>query len=331
MAMFNQIKIALCKDKKYTRCHPVLPRRVHVEKPFYELLAEEVKQLGQVFREHVSEKQVDRVLGDGCVAATGSGDSFAAALVLASLAGENGEAVDPLEAIAAARHRSLARRGCTLAAISIGGRTKSVLELAELYASRRGRVVCYTAKDTPLAKRACSEVVEVTYPGTVMGVGAARQLVLLGLIAKSLGYEPRLGSLNTPCAWLRADMFTGLAESLGTAIYAVNKLYEIYAKPVRWEYLEQLVHAPIYSARSVAVFYTATAPRKRLDEITKTLREAGIKVYKIPATGTPWDNAVTQTAYVLSCIARQAAKDKVAEPAYRKHPGLEPLTRLIYG
>ena len=331
MVMFNQIKIALGKDKKYTRCHPVLPRRIHVEKPFYELFSEEVKQLGQIFREHVSEKQVDRILRDGCVAATGSGDSFAAALVLASLVGEDGEAIDPLEAIVTARHRSLANRGCTLAAISIGGRTRSVLELAELYASRRGRVVCYTAKDTPLARRACNKVVEVTYPETVMGVGAARQLVLLGLVAKSLGYEPRLGSISTPCAWLRADVFTGLAESLGTAIYAANKLYEIYAKPARWEYLEQLVHAPIYSARSVAVFYTATAPRKRLDEITKTLREAGIKVYKIPATRTPWDNAVTQTAYVLSCIARQAAKDKVSEPAYRKHPGLEPLTRLIYG
>ncbi len=331
MAMFNQIKIALGKDKKYTRCYSTLPRHVHVEKPFHELFAEEVKQLDQIFRKHVSEKQVDKILGDGCVAATGSGDSFAAALVLASLAGENGEALDPLEAIVTTRHRSLAERGCTLAAISIGGRTKSVLELAELYASRRGRVVCYTAKDTPLAKRACSEVVEVTYPGTVMGVGAARQLVLLGLIAKSLGYEPRIGRLSTPCAWLRADVFTGLAESLGTAIYAANKLYEIYARPVRWEYLEQLVHAPIYSARSVAVFYTATTPRKRLDEITRTLREAGIKVYKVLATGAPWDNAVTQTAYVLSCIAKQVAKDMVAEPAYRKHPGLEPLTRLIYG
>ena len=299
---------------------------------FYKLLAEEADKLDSIFQAHVAEKHIDQIVPrGGCVAATGSGDSYAAAQTLAALAGEEAEALDPLEALARARHRSLAKRGCVLAAISIGGRTRSVIELAELYASRQGRVLCYTARGTPLARRACSEVVEVTYPETVMGVGAARQLVLLGLVAKSLGYEPRLESLSTPCAWLRADVFTGVAESLGSAIYAANKLYEVYARPTRWEYLEQLVHAPIYSAKRVTIFYSASMPRRRLDEAAKAMKEAGIRVYKVPATRTPWDNAVTQTAHIIKCLARQAERDRVEEPAYRRHPGLEPLTRLIYG
>ncbi|BEP16777.1 hypothetical protein PYJP_01290 [Pyrofollis japonicus] len=299
--------------------------------PLYTLLRREAESIHDIFREHVSEKSVEPVLSDAdCIAATGSGDSYAAAITLAALAGPRAEAVDPLDAVAVDKPRFLAEKGCTLVAISIGGRTRTVIELAEKALSRKVPVVCFTTPGSPLAQRACSHVIETTYPHAPMGVGAARQVVLLGLIAKALGYEPRLGSIGGKCAWMNADVFAGIADSYGSALFAANKFYEVYAKPKRHERLEQLVHAAIYPSKAVAIFYSPLLPRKRIDYAAKTITEAGIKVYKIQGEKNPWDNAVTQTATIIKCLAERATKDQAEKPAYRQHPGLEPLTRLIY-
>lgn len=301
------------------------------EKPLYSLLLEEASKLDQIYREALNAVEPLSILQEaGCIAATGSGDSYAAALGVASLVEGRGEAVDPLEARITGRYKWLLSNSCILVAISIGGRTRRVIELASLYLRKGGRVVCYTSQGSPLAQQACSEVVAVPYTRAPMGVGAARQLALLAVIAKSLGYEPRLVPLDSSCEWLEADMFTGIAESLAAALYAANKMYEIYASPARWEFLEQLVHAPIYSVKSVALFHPARAEQEA-SHVARVLEEAGIKTYVVPAVHTPWDNLVSQTAHVVKCIAKHAERQRVTEPAYRKHPGLEPLTRLIYG
>ncbi len=269
-----------------------------------------------------------------CVAATGAGDSFAAALAAAGALPGRVFAVDPLDILSYGGAERLVAHGCRLLALSVGGRTRRVVEAARIYSLRGGRVVAVTADTgSPLAEVA-EEAVRMVYGGLAAGIGAARHLVMLAALAALFGEKPRLPStrLGGGCEWLRSEMHVGAAESYASALYAVLKLYEIYGSSARYERLEQLVHAPVYSVDTVTLYApwggaaSAIAP-----EAAEAMREAGLRVYTVePVGGSPWENSLGQAHAVLQCLLEAVARDGVEKPAYRGHRGLQPLTRLIY-
>ena len=125
-------------------------------------------------------------------------------------------------------------------------------------------------------------------------------------------------------------MHAGAAEAYSSALYAVLKLYEVYGRPARHEKLEQLVHAPVYATDSVTIYMSSAAPPARQREAVETLREAGLRVNTVPGCSSCWGTAMGQALAVLRCLAEAVRRDGVDEPYYRRHPGLEQLTRLIY-
>ena len=279
------------------------------------------------------------LLGAGCVAATGAGDSYAAALAAAALGGGRVEAWDPVELVSSGRARWLASRGCSLLALSVGGRSLSVVEAARAFRSAGGRVVAVTADPgSPLAREA-DVVVELVYGGLAGGVGAARHLVMLAAVAGLLGENVEAVPLPSEapgvadCTWLRSEVHSGCLDSAASALYAVLKLYEVYGSSVRFFPVEQLVHAPVYSASVFTLYEPAAGPcRARVLEAYEAMREAGLRVSLVPrGSGAVAGNLVSQAVSVLTCLAEAADMDGVAEPAYRRHRGLGVLTRLIYG
>ncbi len=289
--------------------------------------------------EELVERQLETVeaLGvepPGCVAAIGAGDSYAAALAAQGVAGGRVVALDPLEALSSGVLASLASRGCGVLALSVGGRTRVVVEAAA-EAARRGAWVAAVTGDpgSPLASQA-RVVIPLVYGGLAAGVGAARHVAMLAALAGLYGYRGGLpGSWRLPgCGWLMGpEVHAGTLEAGGSSLYAALKLYEVFGSSVRWWPLEQLVHAPVYAAGSVAVYEPALDPGGRTWEVLEALREAGLRVERVPRLdGDPWGNALAQAAAVLGCLLEAVERLGVEEPAYRRHRGLRPLTRLIY-
>ncbi|ALL00321.1 hypothetical protein Pyrde_0271 [Pyrodictium delaneyi] len=265
-----------------------------------------------------------------CIAAVGAGDSYAAAVALEACSRGRAWALDPLDAVSTGKLERLIRNGCTLVALSVGGRTRAVLEAARIYRSLGGIVVAVTGSDTPLARLA-DGVIELTYTRLAAGIGALRHLVMLAALAASLGENP--GPIETPnidCNALWAGIHAGAGEAYSSALFAVLKLYEVYGRPARYERLEQLVHAPVYSTDSVTVYESSIAPAGRQKEVVDTLHAAGLRVYTVPCSGGCWGTVLGQALAVLKCLQEAARRDGIAEPRYRSHPGLERLTRLIY-
>ncbi|ABM80522.1 hypothetical protein [Hyperthermus butylicus] len=267
--------------------------------------------------------------GAECIAAIGAGDSYAAALALEACSGGTAEALDPFDALYSGRLGRLARKGCILVALSVGGRTRAVLDVAQRYRELGGRVVAVTGPGTPLASLA-NDAVELVYTGLASGIGAARHVAMLAALAGLLGAQPQVANLDAPCELARADAYAGACEAYSSAHYAELKRAEVWGEAAPSHRLEQLVHAPIYTAKTVAVYESSIASRDRQREALETLREAGFQVYTVPATGDCWSTILSQAAATLYCIAVRAENEKVEEPAYRRHPGLEHLTRLIY-
>jgi len=284
-------------------------------------------------------RQLEAVEGLGveppeCVAAVGAGDSYAAALAAQGAAGGRVVALDPLEALSSGVVAALAARGCGLLALSVGGRTRVVVEAAAEAARRGAWVAAVTAEPgSPLASRA-GVVVPLVYGGLAAGVGAARHVAMLAALAGLYGYRGGLPSAwrGVGCGWLMGpEAHAGILEAGGSSLYAVLKLYEVFGSSARWWPLEQLVHAPVYSVHSVAVYEPARDPLGRTRETLEALREAGLRVETLPRLdGDPWGNALAQAAAVLACLLEAVERLGVREPAYRRHRGLRPLTRLIY-
>jgi fructoselysine-6-P-deglycase FrlB-like protein len=298
-----------------------------------EELSRELLEASTLIGEQV-EKTEPLLAGEECVVVTGSGDSYAAALAV-DASTPRATAFDPLELIVGGKAGYFAKRGCVMLALSVGGRTRSVVEAARVFRTNGGRVVAVTSSpSSPLAKTA-TDIVEMVYGGLAGGIGAVRHLVMLAAAASVLGldyWRPRSRPPTGSCFWLRSEMHAGCLSGYSAALFTVLKLYEVYGSSVRAERLEQLLHAPIYSVDTV-VLYTAPGncaePTARAYEV---LRSVGFRVEKIEASSSEGVAAAMEHAYrTLWCLYEAASMDGVNEPRYRRHRGLGPLTELIYG
>ncbi len=270
-------------------------------------------------------------LDAACAIVTGAGDSFAAALLAPALH-PGARAADPMAVAYGDVVSELARRGCALIAVSLGGRTRTVVEAARRFRRAGGAVVAVTGDPaSPLAAHA-DRVVTVLHAGLARGVGAGRHLLTLVALAALLGAPaPVRPPWPRGCPdRLYGYVFAGCCETESAALYAALKVYEVYGLPAQWWGLEQFVHAPVLGAPGdKLVVFECLGARERVDEVVSTLREVGVDVLRVEARGpTRLDNALWSSLWTLACMA--SARDVPDEPRYASHPGLDRLTRLIY-
>jgi fructoselysine-6-P-deglycase FrlB-like protein len=279
-------------------------------------------------------RAASRILEARCFAVTGSGDNYALALASPHLSKESIVVpFDPLQLLDRSLASMLAARGCVLIALSVGGRTRNVVSAAKLYREVGGKVVAVTADpSSPLAAEA-DIVVTLLHGGTAGGIGAGRHILAAAALAGLLGApEPKPSEIGVECPGegVSNAVQAGYMESIGSALYAALKAYEVWGRPVHWWSLEQLVHAPIYSVepgRPVIIYHASFKPDYS-EEAIQTLKTVGYKVYVVPGAANPATTLVSQAVWVLRCLAREKLPE---EPHYKLHPGLEKLTKLIYG
>ncbi len=268
--------------------------------------------------------------GESKVVATGAGDSYVVALAASALT--SARAVDPLEAISHARR--LVREGYTLLALSVGGRTRSVVEAARYWKSLGGRVVAVTADTRSPLARSGDAVVKLVYGSLAAGIGALRHLVMVAAVASLFGERiARVQAPRTRCPdTMERLVYVGIVDSYSSAVFSALKSYEVFCSPSRYEHLEQLVHAPIYSVSQtpIIVYDSMLAPRQLVERIIKTLADVGYTVVRVEPAGPGWLNPLGQQYWLLSCLASYVEERGVSRPCYREHPFLDELTRLIY-
>jgi len=297
-------------------------------------LANELRALDELVRRQVEDTE-PILTSTECVYVIGSGDSFAAALAVEALSGGRATALDPYDGARSGILEKGLSRECVLLALSVGGRTRAVVETARFYREKGGRVYAVTANpESPLAKWA-DYIVGLVYGGLAGGIGAARHVVMLAALAKAVSdEEPQIvGRSRGNCSWFRGtEVFVGSLESFSSALYAALKLYEVYGSSIRFERFEQFLHAPIYSVHSVTLFEPAdNEAASRIKLAAQAMKEAGMKVHVIEAVSSNgWSNALSQAYTVLECLYEAVVSDGVNEPAYRRHRGLKKFTELIY-
>jgi hypothetical protein len=219
-----------------------------------------------------------------------------------------------------------------LVAISIGGRTRLVIEAARKFKNRGGTVAVITGDPgSPLAAIA-DHVAVVLHAGLAEGVGAGRHLLtLVALSALLKGPKPATPPPPHSCpSRLHGVVFVGYCETESSALFAALKVFEVYGAPASWWSLEQLVHAPILGLPSNRLLILqALGGSERVEEVSRVLGEVGFSVEVVRPWGTNrLDNALHATRWVIECLA--SSQDLPGKPKYLEHPHLSRLTRLIY-
>ena len=298
----------------------------------YNAIVEELEMSAKVLEEQWD--KTDPLLEDveRCIIAVGAGDSYAAAIGIEAV-DPRVRVFDPLDLLYNQVYLSrFIENNCILIALSVGGRTRSVVALARNYRQRGGDVVAVTANlESPLAREA-SSTIRVIYGKLASGIGALRHLSMIVAAAKMLGYEKPLfnDKLQVDSNLRREAIYVGLCESFSTAVFTVLKLYEVYGWRTRYEKLEQLLHAPIFTTNYL-VFFQSAICNSRSEELLETVRRAEYKVEVIPSLGSNGiDNLVGQGIVILKRIANKVKENGVNEPFYKRHPKLDILTDIIY-
>lgn len=277
---------------------------------------------------------------------TGAGDSYASAIASHHI--YSGESVygDPLTLSIDGHIARYVEEGYILLAISLGGRTRSVVRLAEKYRGLGGEVYAVTgSRESPLAK-VSTHFVEVPYIETVYGSGIGRQIVLEAVLAKLLsGLEIGSTNINTeverlagePCPrYVDGEVYVGINESIGTAYFTANKCREFFGCGARSVVFEELLHAEIFAVYGeIYVFRSLLADgdpyiRGRMNEAIETLGSLGYRVATIAGCRDPWISALCQKIHVLKCLSREVDARGIERPRFTSHGGLKELTRLIY-
>ena len=294
----------------------------------WEELRRDAERMPEVVEEQVEVTVVPEGLGEeGRVVLLGSGDSYAAALAADAVG--VGRALDPLDV-----HVSPPSGPGDAILLSVGGRSRRVVDAARLLRRRGFRVVAVTGDERSPLARESDVVVKLVYSGLACGVGAARHAAMLAALAALFGGRPRLDP-SLAQETLPLDplvVYTGVGVGVAGALYTSLKACEILADCAPWWRLEQFSHAPVYGTRgdTIVVYPDPRLPREKLEEYTLAFRDAGFEVVVAPVDTDPWSTAILHIAVAVSSAAAVAEEKGVEEPGYRSHPALERLTRLIY-
>ena len=267
------------------------------------------------------------------IIAVGAGDSYAAALVWEGVE-TRVRAVDPLDALSSGLLGFGIELNAVIVGISVGGRTRSVVEVIGRYRYMGGNVFCVTANPLSPLALLCGNGELLIYGETVDGVGGVRQAVLYAALAGLRGatverFEPQLEPLNL----LNYSTIVGAGASRGVALFASLKLCEVYGICDKYSTLEELVHSKIYSLKPSSGILVFEPPYKddRFKEIVDELQDLGYDITVVRAReGRAWDSVIGQTIWVLKSLVKTLEEKEVVKPHYRGNPLLDKLTNIIY-
>ncbi|AEM38611.1 sugar isomerase (SIS) [Pyrolobus fumarii 1A] len=290
-------------------------------------LRNDLEMIPEIVEKQIEETIVPEGLGEQRLVFIGSGDSFAAALV-AEHAGI-GVARDPLDVLVA----GVDGPGDAIL-LSVGGRSKRVVDAARFLSSRGFRIIAVTGNERSPLARTAHVTVKLVYSDLACGMGAARHVAMLAALSALFNARPRIPEklVEEPLPFDPQAVYAGVGVGVASALFMVLKICELLADCATWWHLEQFAHAPVYGTRSniLVVYPDPRCERSTLEEYLSAFREAGFEVTTVPVLNDPWSTAILHATLAISSAAETAFSRGIEEPGYRAHPALSRLTRLIY-
>jgi DNA-binding MurR/RpiR family transcriptional regulator len=225
---------------------------------------------------------------------TGSGDSYAAALFARQLSGGLALAEDPYEVWS---NPTLAR-GRSVVLISVSGRTRSNVTLAQRLRKVAGRRIAITSDpDSPLAQQCDSSIILRYRKAGKLTSGTtsftASLLASACLIGRGPGRLTLTSSLEKSREWAEdagydvrgSFLFIGSGVGRALAEYGTCKVHEVLGSRADAQYPEQVGHAQLFSLdpRKDTVVCVGTSKSRRTWEVARAMSRAGFRVLKISA------------------------------------------------
>lgn len=299
---------------------------------FSEEIIDEARRYPKIYREQV-ENTPSFELGDR-VFVSGAGDSYAASITGASIGGFKGLPIDPREL---KYHKG--GRGTLVIAVSLGGRTRSLLEAVKRHKDMGTRVVAVTGNpESPLAALADTTVL-VKHNRYVRGSGFGSYIGMVAAIAALLGSggKPRNKGICSPKRRIdgRVPFFVGESWRYGVGYFGMLKMHEDLGLPSRTEKLEQFMHATVFSLQEYEAPYILEYKKKLPQGFTDVLETWNPVYLDDIAPGLPSGDEVDAficLAQSLTILVAQYIADKgLDKPYYRRAKGVaERLAGTIY-
>lgn len=274
---------------------------------------------------------------------TGSGDSFATALLAHSLSLGRAMAEDPYELYLNPERT----KGKTLFLISVSGKTRTNIRLAKLVQGLAWKRVAITANpDSPLA-RACDSIIALRFRSSgILTAGTIGFTSGLLAVASLVSRLPRILDLDRmerrAAEWAEtvrvsdhsSFFFIGSGIGYGLAAYGAFKMHEVLGMKAEYQYPEQFGHAELFSVRRSVdrVFCISSGSDSKIIGLFRRLSKESFRVYLLEGKAEHPVSACLEIALHLQHLALRLAKRmRVRECAFRsKRTRLRLSTRLIY-
>lgn len=268
---------------------------------------------------------------------TGAGDSHAASIFAQLVSRHSFLAVDPYEL----RLKTPSVSEGDLVAISVKGRTREVVKVAEALRGRGWRVISVTAdEESPLA-RVSDVVIKLVYGGGALPVGIgnfAAVLAALSWLFEGDTQPPEIHEVECEDHTLleyRDIVTVGEGAGVVSAYFTCLKLHEVLCMPCRYYSIEQFLHAILYSlSPSSLVIIFPGKERKKSIQLSKILETANIPhIYVNPSTtDTHLSLVLSEIIWGLSVIMNAVRRKELKEPCFMDRKDLLTLsTPMIYG
>ncbi len=223
---------------------------------------------------------------------TGSGDSWAAALFAREISEWTVNAEDPAELLATP---AILKNKC-IVIISVGGRTRANLELAEKARLRANRTIAVTSDaNGPLARICDASMVPGYKRAGVLTAGTISFTASLLACTKLLQIMPTSLKLQSPLLnaekWARGArldsrgkcLFVGSGVDRAVAEYGACKVQEVLGLSAYATYPEQVGHALLFTldVRRDTIVCVDSVGNEKTRGLCKLLSRSGFRVLKI--------------------------------------------------
>ncbi len=244
---------------------------------------------------------------------TGTGDSFAAAMVAEFVSNNKVQCVDPLDICL----NSSIAKDKLLYAVSISGNTKANIETVKSAKKHAARTVAITANRESKLAKICKEVIELKFKNvSILTAGSisftTSMLACLSLV-KNVTITNAERMFNNAKNDAEETKLNGHVYVLGNgiayplAIYGCAKIYEILGMKAQHVMLEQFCHMQLFSVKEYDTILILSNEDKA-KELSAKLVNSGYNSHIFEPKGKTLEDNLLYYSFLLQLIVLNNAK-----------------------
>ncbi|MFQ5940334.1 MAG: SIS domain-containing protein [Nitrososphaerales archaeon] len=268
-------------------------------------------------------KKIDLDQQERCVF-TGTGDSFAAALMAELISGNRVHCVDPMSICV----NPFTVKDRFLYTISISGNTKANIEAARIANKFAQKTIAITAHADSRLADICDEIIELRFRDS--GILTAGSIGFTASMLSCLSFfrEVRLGDIKQLFKQAQQDAgivtvsdhmyLIGSWITYPLAMYGSAKMYEIFGIKAQYAMLEQFCHMELFSVKKTdsILILPPENEYKKSSELSATLTKNDYRVVTCKPKGKKLEEKLIYHTMLLQLIALQNANNQNLKECY---------------